>query len=42
MGVNADLAKLFKALVDQAITAGQVGQSYPVLIEQFAQESRTS
>lgn len=42
LGVNADLPRLFKTLVDRAITAGQAGQSYPVLIEQFTQESRTS
>ncbi|MEL7977036.1 NAD(P)-binding domain-containing protein [Isoptericola sp. F-RaC21] len=42
LGINADLPKLFKALVDQAIDAGQAGQSYPVLIEQFTQGSRTS
>ncbi|AYY11640.1 NAD(P)-dependent oxidoreductase [Actinobacteria bacterium YIM 96077] len=42
LGVNAELPRLFKSLVDRAITAGQAEQSYPVLIEQFTQESRTS
>ncbi|WP_255560899.1 NAD(P)-binding domain-containing protein [Mumia sp. zg.B53] len=42
LGVNAELPRLFKALVDRAIAAGQGGRSYPVLIEQFAQPHATS
>ncbi|MBB4929817.1 3-hydroxyisobutyrate dehydrogenase-like beta-hydroxyacid dehydrogenase [Lipingzhangella halophila] len=42
LGVNAELPRLFKSLVDRAITAGQAGKSYPALVEQFNQESRTS
>jgi 3-hydroxyisobutyrate dehydrogenase-like beta-hydroxyacid dehydrogenase len=42
LGVNADLPRLFKKLVDRAIAAGQAGKSYPALVAQFNQESRTS
>lgn len=42
LGVNADLPWLFQSLVARAITAGQAGQSYAALIEQFNQQSRTS
>ncbi|MBW9206833.1 NAD(P)-binding domain-containing protein [Mumia sp. zg.B17] len=42
LGVNAEMPRLFKALVDRAITAGQAGSSYPVLVEQFAQPRATS
>ncbi|RNL86551.1 NAD(P)-dependent oxidoreductase [Halostreptopolyspora alba] len=42
LGVNAELPRLFRSLVDRAITAGQAEKSYPALLEQFGQESRTS
>ncbi|WP_277207432.1 NAD(P)-dependent oxidoreductase [Isoptericola croceus] len=42
LGVNAELPKLFKALADRAITAGQAEESYPALVEQFTQASRAS
>ncbi|QVQ54166.1 NAD(P)-dependent oxidoreductase [Spiractinospora alimapuensis] len=42
LGVNAELPKLFKTLVDRAITDGQAEASYPALITQFSPESTTS
>ncbi|WP_307849745.1 imine reductase family protein [Qaidamihabitans albus] len=42
LGVNADLPRLFKALADRAITAGQAGKGYAALVEQFTPEPRTS
>jgi len=42
LGVNAEIPRLFKALVDRAITAGQAESSYPVLVEQFTPEPRSS
>ena len=41
LGVNAEIPRLFKALADRAIAAGQGGESYPVLVEQFVQEPRS-
>lgn len=35
LGVNADLPRLFKALADRAVAAGDGGRSYPALIAQF-------
>lgn len=42
LGINSELPRLFKALVDRAINAGLAGRSYPVLIEQFTEAARTS
>ncbi|WP_280305841.1 NAD(P)-dependent oxidoreductase [Nocardia neocaledoniensis] len=42
LGVNAELPKLFAALVDRAVAAGQEGQSYAALIDQFVRPSRSA
>ncbi|MGW3281074.1 NAD(P)-dependent oxidoreductase [Nocardia rhamnosiphila] len=39
LGVNSELPRLFKALVDRAITAGHAGNSYAALIGQFTPKS---
>ncbi|MEU6177004.1 NAD(P)-dependent oxidoreductase [Streptomyces coeruleorubidus] len=36
VGVNAELPKLFKAMADRSIAAGNGGKQYPVLIEEFS------
>ncbi|MDA3645877.1 NAD(P)-binding domain-containing protein [Saccharopolyspora indica] len=36
VGVNAELPKLIKVMVDRAIAAGHGGEQYPVLIKEFS------
>ncbi|PWV80759.1 NAD(P)-dependent oxidoreductase [Nocardia neocaledoniensis] len=42
LGVNAELPRVFAALVDRAVAAGQEGESYAALIDQFARPSRSA